>query len=1023
MAAARAAGSKSVFIKLRPFTSLDMQLNMTGILAFNSFPNVLIDVTHPLVLDFTSNLQLFKPNISSESSYSILGYYVGLYLANAISHIRTTPETFDRSMLIDSIYSLKLTQILGVITGPISDDTSTSSPFPSCNQLIQRYRVFTLENHVPSSLDDYNYTSCIYTNPAYAISTVYIGILVDETTPQQQIIDFVSGVVIAAREVVAVEGFSLFPQVYTILESTNVSQFLVDIIDQDRVGILINAVPNALARVRNVLSPSYNITLIDPIGGELWTRTPFNPSYVNLRPSDLDQIVTFLEYINQTFYKNQSISAPSTVNLGFYFDLNDNSYWKLWSNQLNFLKSYTGFPFSINIVLNLDSINIDSATSSLIQSIDRIDYLFYYTNNSSAIPIVTKKIIENLNPAYKHSSYFPTNKSLPHDIPFQIVLGSPSWLDLIALSITLTNQTKITPITLNPFPSFLYAQYLSLSDPGKAPSDAEFSSYLSGLFIGQSLKRLRPDQPDTSLTGEQIRSAIFDTSVINVYGLKLGPFVTYDNGVNFTICSSGAHSSYVGQFSSSNGTYSTLWVKSWSSCGLDYIQEPTTSAVFVQARDNTPIIVGSVLGTLLLCTCCCIFLVALAVVLFVYRATTNASRGIIQHGPINALFLDKSNADKILINNTSAMSNAEIKGYLISLEKFILIPKNAYLVIQTLSEAGISKMDVASNIVYTYTYHDAFDELFEQGLDIELGNASDEESLFREDSVLASCWVIYSKLIGLDYLKEALGSTIQYICELSERGSESNTLKIDSLEIDPVRIKKENMNDNKENYFTNILHLKLAAQTTFNKIIHTEFPVALSKLLCNVKNVVDETYPDMTSGVVSNFIFLRFICLGIVSPQAYCITTKSISPKNQRFLVLLSKALQNLGFAVKFEKEKFMMELNDFIENNEESMGKWLADVSEEGSGSRMYRGNTRINEQVKNNCLKWLLGTMLANKKTITNSFVRAKLDTKSLQGIGLIYENEDSILSTGRTRSSDGESKETGENSSSGKDDTREI
>jgi len=114
-------------------------------------------------------------------------------------------------------------------------------------------------------------------------------------------------------------------------------------------------------------------------------------------------------------------------------------------------------------------------------------------------------------------------------------------------------------------------------------------------------------------------------------------------------------------------------------------------------------------------------------------------------------------------------------------------------------------------------------------------------------------------------------------------------------------------------------------------------------------------------------VFLRFLCLAITSPVSFGLSKKSPSGKNLRFLVLLSKVLQNLGFGVEFEKEKYMIEMNDFIDQNKSAMHVWLTEISGAADEVRSkHYPVVDITDVVRLNCLKWLYASMYSNRQVL---------------------------------------------------------
>jgi len=88
--------------------------------------------------------------------------------------------------------------------------------------------------------------------------------------------------------------------------------------------------------------------------------------------------------------------------------------------------------------------------------------------------------------------------------------------------------------------------------------------------------------------------------------------------------------------------------------------------------------------------------------------------------------------------------------------------------------------------------------------------------------------------------------------------------------------------------------------------------------------------------------------------------------------------MQNLGFGVQFEKEKYMTDLNDFIQNNKDTMSIWLDEISspEDEVRSRNYPV-VEISEVVKTNSLKWLYSALQQNRQVVRRELSK-KLDNK---------------------------------------------
>jgi len=94
-------------------------------------------------------------------------------------------------------------------------------------------------------------------------------------------------------------------------------------------------------------------------------------------------------------------------------------------------------------------------------------------------------------------------------------------------------------------------------------------------------------------------------------------------------------------------------------------------------------------------------------------------------------------------------------------------------------------------------------------------------------------------------------------------------------------------------------------------------PNQFRQLFGHIKKVVGERFPENDNITIGGFIFLRFFCPAISSPEAYGIVEEPPNPSSRRLLILITKVLQNLSNDVEFgSKEPYMTKLNDFVHAN-----------------------------------------------------------------------------------------------------------
>lgn len=95
----------------------------------------------------------------------------------------------------------------------------------------------------------------------------------------------------------------------------------------------------------------------------------------------------------------------------------------------------------------------------------------------------------------------------------------------------------------------------------------------------------------------------------------------------------------------------------------------------------------------------------------------------------------------------------------------------------------------------------------------------------------------------------------------------------------------------------------------------------------HIWEVVDDRFPDSRHSAVGSFIFLRFFCPAIVSPESIDLDVNPDTRETRRALLLITKVIQNLANNVVF-KEPHMKVLNPFLSDNIKQVTKFLSDIA-----------------------------------------------------------------------------------------------
>jgi hypothetical protein len=198
-------------------------------------------------------------------------------------------------------------------------------------------------------------------------------------------------------------------------------------------------------------------------------------------------------------------------------------------------------------------------------------------------------------------------------------------------------------------------------------------------------------------------------------------------------------------------------------------------------------------------------------------------------------------------------------------------------------------------------------------------NVENETDLFRKTSVATRLLSVYAKNNGVEYERSVLLSVFQ---KLSERPREDRCFELDPSKIGP----DEDVNKNRSNVIE-------ATDMFLNAICDSvnEAPRSFREICSFILTSVREQFPEAKYTAVGSFIFLRFFCPAIVSPEAEGLikNTASISREMRRGLLIATKVIQNLANNVLFgAKETYMIVLNDFLTSNIYKVASFLREIS-----------------------------------------------------------------------------------------------
>jgi hypothetical protein len=196
-----------------------------------------------------------------------------------------------------------------------------------------------------------------------------------------------------------------------------------------------------------------------------------------------------------------------------------------------------------------------------------------------------------------------------------------------------------------------------------------------------------------------------------------------------------------------------------------------------------------------------------------------------------------------------------------------------------------------------------------------------EADLFRKTSIATRMLSLFSKENGADYIRSVLLPVFQ---KLSERPREDRCFELDPSKLEP----DEDINKNRSNVIE-------ATEMFLNAICNSldQVPPSFQEICNCILTCVRKKFPEVKYTAVGSFIFLRFFCPAIVSPETEGLVknTASISREMRRGFLIATKVIQNLANNVLFgAKEVYMVVLNDFLTANIYQVANFLRNISNE---------------------------------------------------------------------------------------------
>ncbi|SAM09354.1 hypothetical protein [Absidia glauca] len=227
--------------------------------------------------------------------------------------------------------------------------------------------------------------------------------------------------------------------------------------------------------------------------------------------------------------------------------------------------------------------------------------------------------------------------------------------------------------------------------------------------------------------------------------------------------------------------------------------------------------------------------------------------------------------------------------------------------------------DVANALLASFSSRGKIMVLLKAVIEKEVQGTDSETELFRRTSIATRLLSVFAKINGAEYVQSVLQPVFH---KLSEKPPDERTYELDSTKVGPgedVLKNKQNVVSSTEMLLNAICASADKAPRSFREVCHC--------ILTSVRG----RFPEAKYTAVGAFIFLRFFCPAIVSPESEGLIKPmtTVSREMRRGHLMATKVIQNLANNVLFgAKETYMIVLNDFLTGNIYKVTSFLREIS-----------------------------------------------------------------------------------------------
>jgi hypothetical protein len=225
--------------------------------------------------------------------------------------------------------------------------------------------------------------------------------------------------------------------------------------------------------------------------------------------------------------------------------------------------------------------------------------------------------------------------------------------------------------------------------------------------------------------------------------------------------------------------------------------------------------------------------------------------------------------------------------------------------------------------VEIFASHGEIMDMLQQTILREVENTQEIGTLFRSNSMASRIMSIFSRSIGMEYLKSLLKPKIDAIISANE------DLEIDTMKIagDQIEAQRETVEVSAHVVENNVTKLTEHAIDFLQTIMagKAKAPLEYYKISSLLKELVRQKFPQQWKIAIGGYLFLRLMCPCIfLPPDDFGYNFETVAPESKRTLVLVSKILQNLANLQPKFVEEIMAPFSKFVTFNMHSLEQYF---------------------------------------------------------------------------------------------------